>query len=91
MYRRQRYFKNPLPDYTASGQNERNCNFVQDLIKSYVQQIEERFKPILQNADGGIYVGVAGVAFMFLKMACSGTFHEKRQELLEKALTYIKV
>ena len=89
MYRRQRYFKNSLPDYRTSGQNERT--FVQDLIKSYVQQIEQRFKPIPQNAVGGLYLGVAGVAFMFLKMACSEPFQEKRQELLGRALTYIQV
>ena len=93
MYKRQRYFKNSLPDYSTSGQNEGNCDFVQDLIKSYVQQIEQRFKPAPQNTDEGtgLYVGVAGIAFMFLKMACSKCFQEKRQELLAKAFTYIKV
>ena len=91
MYKR--HFKNYLPDYSTSGQNEGNCDFVQDLIKSYVQQIEQRFKPAPQNTDEGtgLYVGVAGIAFMFLKMACSKCFQEKRQELLAKAFTYIKV
>ena len=90
MYRRQRYFKNSLPDYSESGVRN-DTNFVLDLIKSYVQEIEKRFKPTSRNTEGGLYVGVAGVAFMFLKMAGSKCFQEKRQELLQKALSYIKV
>ncbi|XP_028410466.1 lanC-like protein 3 homolog [Dendronephthya gigantea] len=90
MYRNQRYFKNSLPDFTTGGQNE-NCDFIQDLIKSYVEEIEERFKPTPNNANGGLYLGASGVAFMYLKMACSESFQEKREELLQKALAYIKV
>lgn len=93
MYRRQRYFKNSLPDYSTSDQNGRNCDFVRDLIKTYMQRIVEKFKPlrIPRNADGGLYVGIPGVAFMFLKMARSEFFEDMRQELLRKAFTYIKV
>ena len=91
MYRRQRYFKNSLPDYSNIDQNVRNTDFAKGLIKSYVELIEQGFKPTPQNADGGLYLGVAGIAFMFLKMACSKFYKEKRQELLNKALAYIKV
>ena len=80
-----------MPDYSTSGENDRNCDFVKDLIKSYIEQIERRFRPEHHNTDGGIYVGIAGVAFMFLKMASSECFQENRQELLGKAFTYIKV
>lgn len=90
MYKRQRYFKNSLPDFTTGCQNE-NCDFIQHLIKSYVRQIEERLTPTPNNANGGLYIGASGVAFMFLKMACSESFQEKREGLLEKALSYIKV
>ena len=88
---KQRYFKNFLPDYSTSIQNATKCDFVKDLINSYVQQIEEKFPPTLNNAEGGLYTGTAGVAFMFLKMACSGLFQKKREEFLERASIYIKV
>ena len=68
-----------------------NLDFVPGLISSYVKQIEANFKPTVQNADGGLYVGAPGVAFMFLKLSASARFQEKRKEFLETALNYIKV
>lgn len=90
MFRRPRYFKNSLPDYSVSTEKI-NTDFVLDLINIYVEQIEDNFKPTLQNANGGLYVGAPGVAFMFLKLSSCKCFQEKRKEFLEKALSYVRV
>lgn len=87
---RPRFFKNTLPDYSNFAENL-SFDFVPGLIDNYVEQIEDKFKPIPQNADGGLYVGAAGVAFMYLKLSGSKYFHGKRTQLLEKALIYVKV
>ena len=87
---RPRFFKNTLPDYSNFAENL-SFDFVPSLIDNYVEQIEDKFKPIPQNADGGLYVGAAGVAFMYLKLSGSKYFHGKRTQLLEKALIYVKV
>ena len=90
MSRGRRYFKNSLADFTIVGENVK-LDFVRGLIGSYVEQIEANFQPTPQNADGGLYVGAPGVAFMFLKLATCKLFQEKRTQFLETALSYVKV
>uniref|UniRef100_A0A2M4BPN4 LanC-like protein 3 homolog n=1 Tax=Anopheles marajoara TaxID=58244 RepID=A0A2M4BPN4_9DIPT len=81
-----RYFANPFPDY-AGGPIQRCDDHIKGLIQSYVNLIVENTKPD-RNTDqrGDLYVGDAGIAYMFLKLHDAGIFG---QEALQYAKQYI--
>ncbi|XP_052898728.1 lanC-like protein 3 homolog [Anopheles moucheti] len=81
-----RYFANPFPDY-GGGPIQRCDDHIKGLIQSYVNLIVENTKPD-RNTDqrGDLYVGDAGIAYMFLKLHDAGIFG---QEALQYAKQYI--
>ncbi|XP_058058369.1 lanC-like protein 3 homolog [Anopheles bellator] len=81
-----RYFANPFPDY-GGGPISRCDEHIKGLIQSYVNLIVENTK-LDRNTDqrGDLYVGDAGIAFMFLRLHDAGIFG---QEALQYAKQYI--
>lgn len=84
-----RYFINALQDYQGDGNSfvERNWN---SKIHEIVNVIIEKQKPSVKDADGGLYVGIAGIGYMFCHMSLSPTFAGERSKLIEKGLEYIE-
>ena len=90
-----RYFENKLQDFVLGTRTQPiidDCREKwKEIIKSYANLIVEQVPPTFDNCDGGLYVGCAGIAYMFYYMGNSDIFIESRDELLTKARNYTDV
>jgi hypothetical protein len=84
-----RYFINTLQDYQLGYETFAGKNWNSKIQKT-VNIITDRQKPSVKAADGGLYVGVAGIGYMFYHMSLSPTFVGEKSKLLEKGLEYIR-
>jgi len=84
-----RYFLNTLQDYRVDCETFADKNW-NSQIQQTVNIITDRQKPSVKAADGGLYVGVAGIGYMFYHMSLSPTFAGEESKLLEKGLEYIQ-
>jgi hypothetical protein len=84
-----RYFVNTLPDYRVGYETSADKNW-NSQIQQTVNIITDRQKASVKAADGGLYVGVAGIGYMFYHMSLSPTFVGEKSKLLEKGLQYIQ-
>lgn len=73
-----RYFKNQYQDHVAGASVQIREQFIKDLIEKYVTKILNHTNPkvnkINSRSRGDLYVGLSGIAFMFLKLSQSGMF-----------------
>jgi hypothetical protein len=86
-----RFFKNPYPELEPGTRVELDAPKWKPIILQYADAIVQNMPPTFENCDGGLYVGCAGVAYMFYYMAQSTIFPERRDELLTKARNYTDV
>jgi hypothetical protein len=84
-----RYFVNILPDYQVDSNQFTEQNW-KSKIQDTVNVIVDRQKPSVNAADGGLYVGIAGIGYMFYHMSLSPTFVEEKSKLLGKGLEYFE-
>lgn len=84
-----RYFINTLPDYQEDSNRFTEQNW-KSKIHDTVNVITDRQKPSVKAADGGLYVGIAGIGYMFYYMSLSPAFVEEKSNLLRKGLEYIE-
>uniref|UniRef100_A0A1B6CNQ0 LanC-like protein 3 homolog n=1 Tax=Clastoptera arizonana TaxID=38151 RepID=A0A1B6CNQ0_9HEMI len=89
---RERYFLNSFPDYKSTNTSEiaQNEKFQSQLLE-FVKKIEEKQQPKKEFTDGGIYVGIPGIAYMFLHLSKLPSFSNSKEEFLKKAFKYITV
>lgn len=84
-----RWFLNKIPDYSG-GTVEIPKDEIKRRALDRVSIIKARQKlSSKKDCDGGIYVGVGGVAYMFWKLATLPSFVNERADLLENAQKYI--
>jgi len=58
---------------------------------AYVQAIVQNLPPTLQNCDGGLYVGAAGVAYTLWYLSTKAAFASQKDALLGLAKKYVDV
>ncbi|XP_021933931.1 lanC-like protein 3 isoform X2 [Zootermopsis nevadensis] len=58
-------------------------------IHETVNIITDRQDPSVNAADGGLYVGIAGIGYMFYHTSLSPAFVSEKSELLKRGLKYI--
>lgn len=85
-----RHFPNTLEDYRPGVAVSFKKDELMTQIEEHVQSILKRLRPSSRTVDGGLYVGVTGVAFMFYRLSKNTLLTEKKQFYQEKALEYIK-
>lgn len=85
-----RYFPNPYEDYTPSAAVDLNRDEIINHLNEHVRNITSRFQPTRKNVEGGIYVGVTGVAYMFYYLSKIPALSDYKNEYLEKGLEYLK-
>lgn len=83
-----RYFVNTLPDYDGSPIPLERELWI-ERCRDTVQRVFTHQGTSFSDCDGGLYVGVAGVAFMAHRVAQSPHFGADRARLLTKAQTYL--
>ncbi|XP_065283219.1 lanC-like protein 3 isoform X1 [Dermacentor albipictus] len=83
-----RYFVNTLPDYDGAPIPLERELWV-ERCRDTVQRVFTHQGTGFDDCDGGLYVGVAGVAFMAHRVAQSPHFAGDRARLLTKAQTYL--
>ena len=83
-----RYFENQYKDFEGKLAN---CDFIKQLVPNILERIRDRFPPLAQNADGGLYVGCIGAGYAFYAVAEKPEFQERREEYLKIALEYVQV
>jgi hypothetical protein len=84
-----KYFINTLQDYEVGSSPFAQQNW-KSKIHETVNVITHKQKPSVKAADGGLYVGIAGIGYMFYHMSRLPTFAGDKPNLLEKGLGYIQ-
>ena len=84
-----RYFVNTLQDYQVGYETFADKNW-NSQIQQTVNIITDRQKPSVKVAEGGLYVGVAGIGYMFYHMSLSPMFVGEKSKLLGKGIEYIQ-
>ena len=86
-----RFFANKYSAFTpgtlVSIEKERWVPQVCQIAESIV----EAMSATLDNCDGGLYEGNAGIAYMFYRLATNAAFSDMRSDFLERAVMYAKV
>ncbi|BFF96349.1 lanC-like protein 3 homolog [Drosophila madeirensis] len=83
-----RYFNNPYPDFPRIGDFLLDEERVKDLISTYVKTILAECKPQVEDR-GDVYVGNAGIAYMFWKLQRSDRTRQLFPTALQNAADFI--
>lgn len=86
-----RHFVNQLPDFLSGSRIHIDHVYFKNAVAELLKQIVEGMPPTFDNCDGGLYVGCAGVAYMFYYLAKSDVFADMREDLLTRARNYTEV
>jgi len=86
-----RFFTNQLPDYVPGSSVAIDRSRWASVILKALDSIVRHMPPTLDNCDGGLYVGCAGVGYAFYHVSACDVFADRRGELLNNAKTYIDV
>nr|CAH7719332.1 unnamed protein product [Callosobruchus chinensis] len=86
-----RYFPNPKPDYqqetgTPSIPNED----LKTSLSEILDKITFNILPIEKNGGNGIYLGTAGIAYMYYHLSKIPMLEAERNDFLNKAIEYLK-
>ena len=86
-----RYFANELADFFPGNRVIIDQELWKQKVYQVTKSIASHFAPTFDNCDGGLYVGCAGVAYMYYYLAQSPKLGDFRQEFLTKARNYVDV
>ena len=80
-----------MPDFAPSSEIHVNKQFWKDQIVALTKAISSGIPPTLDSCDGGLYVGNAGVAYMFYYLSMHEDFVDLKSNLLEQAMLYLRI
>ncbi|XP_072942829.1 lanC-like protein 3 [Epargyreus clarus] len=84
-----RYFPNPFEDYSPEVDLVIPKDSLVQQITDHVNTITKRFKPTQKNVDGGLYVGVTGISYMFYRLSKNPELIENRPYYVQKSMEYL--
>lgn len=86
-----RFFLNPLLD--AETSSPETLHIPESTIRTMINDIENKIKghikPVVENASDGVYLGTAGIAYMFYHLSKTPSLSSKHKEFMTAALEYI--
>lgn len=85
-----RYFENVKPDFEPDNGSKIPNKNIQVSLNGILLKIEKNFKPIEKHGGDGIYLGTAGVAYMFYHLSKIPLLSDRKSTFLNKAVEYIK-
>ncbi|XP_038211110.1 lanC-like protein 3 [Zerene cesonia] len=83
-----RFFPNPYEDQPDIEYNV-NKEDVINTIDEHIGIITKRLQPSRRNVDGGLYVGVTGISFMFYYLSKNPLLSDKKTYFIEKSRDYL--
>lgn len=90
MAKSSRYFQNNLVDFEEGQQVFVPEGTVESAIFNVLDSIDANFEPNEQNAEDGIYLGTAGVSYMYYHLSKNVHLSQHRSKFLLKAEEYLK-
>lgn len=84
-----RYFPNNFEDYKPGSNLAISKEEINPQIDDHVKIILKRLQPSRKHVEGGLYVGIAGVAYMFYYLTKNTLLSENKAMYLEKCRDYI--
>jgi hypothetical protein len=84
-----RYFINTLQDYQGNANSSTDQNW-NSKIHQTLNVITDKQKPTVNAAEGGLYVGIAGIGYMFYHTSLSPRYAAEKSNLIVKGLEYIE-
>ena len=88
---RSRFFKNTLQDFVPGSRVTIEPAHWVPKIKNLIDVIVKGMPPTFDNCDGSLYVGCAGVAYMFQYVANMEHFADVKGDYLTRARNYAEV
>lgn len=88
---RMRFFENKMPDCGYDQEVQIPVDQIRARIVAVIEALRQNVVASPQACDGGVYVGIAGIAYALLYVAQSKQIPEKESEYLELAEQYINV
>ncbi|XP_078489542.1 lanC-like protein 3 isoform X2 [Ciona intestinalis] len=85
----ERYFENPFLGMEPTYKDTRRENYKSRVIEM-VDKILHNLKPTPANGKGGVYVGTAGIAYVFYYLAKSGLYPDYKEKFINAAKSYIE-
>ena len=85
-----RYFDNRFPKYDG-GEVKVDTKSWSQQICQLTESIIQGFPAVFENCDGGLYVGNAGIAYMFYYLSSNQNLQDYHQVFLEQAVMYSKI
>ena len=86
-----RYFQNKLKDFVPGSRVVLDHGYWKNVVVSMANSIVEKMPPTFDNCGGHVYVGCAGVSYMFYYLANTEALKDMKQELITKARNYTDV
>ncbi|KAL4233772.1 LanC-like protein 3 [Mactra antiquata] len=86
-----RFFENKFPDYSPGSNVDINRASWVAQVSQIAESIVQGMPAALENCDGGLYVGNAGISYMFYWLSQNEAFKDMRKNYLEKAVIYANV
>ena len=84
-----RFFPNPYEDYKPGAGVALNKDEIIEQINDQVNNIIKRLQPNHKNVDGGLYVGITGVSYMFYYLSKNSLLSANKTAYIEKAVEYL--
>ncbi|GAB0095874.1 LanC-like protein 3 homolog [Sergentomyia squamirostris] len=84
-----RYFENKFPDFNPNSVLQIDRDYICNLVEEYVKIIVQNTGNPSDDPRGDLYVGDAGIAFMFYRINKSQLLGEKIPGALDQAQQYI--
>ncbi|XP_077977268.1 lanC-like protein 3 [Glandiceps talaboti] len=85
-----RYFVNNLKDFVPGTAVNVPKDVITERTNAVAQHILHECPASLENCNGGLYVGPAGISYVFYHLAQSGNFPHKKSEYLARAQEYFE-
>lgn len=89
MSRASRFFINNLPDFQG-GDVKVDKSYLKARAVDCIKLITQNLKKNKENCDGGLYVGIPGVAYMLHRLALNPEFAQEKDFLLDEANAYLQ-
>ncbi|CAH2242304.1 jg25218 [Pararge aegeria aegeria] len=84
-----RFFPNPYEDYKKGASLVLDKNLIISQINEHTKNITKRLLPQRKNVDGGLYVGITGVSYMFYYLSKNPLLSSNKSSYIEKAVEYL--